>query len=329
MKRVQQIVALALLISCTFSCKKDTVAKAVSEGNLNEVNIIMSDALWNGQVGDSLRKKFAAPVDGLTQEEPLFTLNQYRGQAFDVDGDIKKGRNIIFVEKGDSINQGYRYRQNNYCTPQNVFTISGKNTPELLEAIRMYSDEIIKAIHLGEIAVSQKRNVAEGLIDSTFFMKRYGIKMQVPVSYRFALKNEVFTWLKKEIPGGNTSVLLYKVPYTTLERNKEMLNNIIAMRDSIGSLYIHGREADTYMITEQAYSPSMFMTSFKDHGAFETRGNWEMKNDFMGGPFINYAIRDDKHGNYLVIEGFIYSPSSPKRDLILELESIIRSAQFK
>ena len=83
------------------------------------------------------------------------------------------------------------------------------------------------------------------------------------------------------------------------------------------------------MKTEEAYSPYLFMTSFKDKRAFETRGNWEMANDFMSGPFLNYAIRDDKHQCYLVIEGFIYSPSSPKRDLIIELESIIKSLQFQ
>jgi hypothetical protein len=70
------------------------------------------------------------------------------------------------------------------------------------------------------------------------------------------------------------------------------------------------------------------MTSFNDKSAFETRGNWEMKNDFMNGPFLNYTIRDEKHNCYLIIEGFIYSPSSPKRDLVVELESIIKSVKF-
>lgn len=327
MKKVQQIVALCLLVCCTFSCKKSTVAKAISEGEVNEVNIIISDVLWNGAVGDSLRKKFAAPVEGLTQEEPLFTLNQYHGQAFDAD--IKKGRNIIFVEKTETDNkQNYNYRQNDYCTPQNIFTLTGRNTAQLQDAIRIYSDEIIKTIRQGEITVNQRRNEKLGLRDTTFFAKAYGISMKVPVTYRYALKNDNFIWLKKEISGGNTNLLLYRVPYIALEKDKDMVNNIIKMRDSIGNMYVHGQETGTYMVTETAYSPSMFMTSFTDKRAFETRGNWEMKNDFMNGPFINYSIRDDKNKCYLVIEGFIYSPSSPKRDLILELESIIRSVKF-
>jgi hypothetical protein len=33
-----------------------------------------------------------------------------------------------------------------------------------------------------------------------------------------------------------------------------MVSNIIKMRDSVGALYIHGKEPDTDMITEEAYS---------------------------------------------------------------------------
>lgn len=324
-KKVQQVVIIALLTCCAFSCKND-IETAVSEGATNEVNIIISDALWNGSVGDSLRKKFAAPVEGLAQEEPIFTLNQFREQSFDTDA--KKSRNLIFADKGPELMLNYRYTQNNFCTPQNVFQLTGKNTAELLQAIQMYSDDIIHTIRQSEIAVSQKRNVQEGLRDTTYFNKRFGLSIKVPVSYRYAVKNEDFVWLKKEIQGGNVNLLLYRIPHTRVEKDRDLLNNVIAMRDSIGKLYIHGREADTYMVTEASYAPSLFMTGFKEHHALETRGNWEMKNDFMGGPFINYCIRDTKHNGYMVIEGFIYSPSSPKRDLLLELDAIIRSTKF-
>ena len=61
--------------------------------------------------------------------------------------------------------------------------------------------------------------------------------------------------------------------------------------------------------------------------AVETRGNWEMESS-MNGPFVNYAIKDQKNNCYLIVEGFIYSPSAPKRDLLVELESIIKSIKF-
>ena len=325
MKKVQPIIAIIVIICCTFSCKKATDANGQSAGDINEISIIISDVLWNGEVGDSLRKKFAAPVDGLTQEEPLFTLNQYHEQSFS--GDLKNGRNIIVIDKGPK--KGFKTKQDGSCKPQNMFTITGKTVDEILKQIQMHADEMIRIIRQTEVVENQKRNEKAGLLNTSAFAAKYGISIKMPASYKYALQNGDFMWLKKDIPGGNTNILFYKVPYVTIENKKEIAANIIKMRDSIGSLYIHGQESGTFMVTEEAYSPYLFMTGFNDKRAFETRGNWEMENDFMNGPFVNYAIRDDKHACYLIIEGFIYSPSSPKRDLIIDLESIIKSVKFQ
>jgi hypothetical protein len=323
--KLQQTVAMALLVCCFFSCNTNK-EKRYSLGDVNEVNIIVSDVMWNGSVGDSIRKKFAAPVEGLVQEEPIFTLNQYRDQSFD--NDIKRNRNIVVLEKGEDLKLNYQYKQDVYRKPQNIFYLTGKNTAELQKALQMYGDDIIKNIHQTELAVCQKRNVDTGLRDSTYFRNQFGLTIKVPITYRAAIKNSNFVWLKKEIQGGNTSLLVYRVPFVTVEKNRDLVNNIVHMRDSVGNMYIHGREEGTFMVTEASYAPSLFMTGFKDHHVLETHGNWEMKNDFMSGPFINFCIRDTKNNCYLVIEGFIYSPSSPKRDLLLELEAIIRSAKF-
>jgi hypothetical protein len=48
----------------------------------------------------------------------------------------------------------------------------------------------------------------------------------------------------------------------------------------------------------------------------------------MTGPFINYAIIDEASRRILVIEGFCYSPSNQERDLMLELEAIIKSVKI-
>jgi hypothetical protein len=48
-----------------------------------------------------------------------------------------------------------------------------------------------------------------------------------------------FIWLKKELVSGNTSLLLYQVPINAIKNN--LVSNIIKMRDSVGALYIHGK----------------------------------------------------------------------------------------
>ena len=48
----------------------------------------------------------------------------------------------------------------------------------------------------------------------------------------------------------------------------------------------------------------------------------------MAGTFVNYAIRDEKNQRYLILEGFTFNPSKAKRDLMFELEAIIKSVKF-
>ena len=60
-----------------FSCdKKNDIKLRRATGKINTISVIIDDQLWNGEVGDSIRNKFASAVIGLTEEEPLFTINQ-------------------------------------------------------------------------------------------------------------------------------------------------------------------------------------------------------------------------------------------------------------
>ncbi len=60
----------------------------------------------------------------------------------------------------------------------------------------------------------------------------------------------------------------------------------------------------------------------------ETRGTWEVKNDYMAGPFLNYIIQDTINNRLLVMEGFVFSPSIQKRNYMVELEAIFRSLKI-
>lgn len=323
MKRLKQIAYFVFVLSLVACRNNNDADKAdVSAGNINEVSIIINDVLWNGEVGDSIRKRLAAPVDGLSQEEPLFTLNQFHEKAFE--GIVNKDRNLVIIEKGPK--NDFQLKRNRDCTHQNIFTITGKSIDDLLGLIQMHSDEIIKTIHETEIAEKQKRTEQAGVLDEGQIKSQFGVSIKIPSTYNYALKNDEFLWLKKDIPSGNASLLMYRLPVSVIEKDKTISSNIIKIRDSIGNMYIHGQEPGTYMITEEAYSPYVFNTSLQEKRALETRGNWEMES--MNGPFINYAIKDEKNNCYLIIEGFIYSPSAPKRDLLLELESVIKSIKF-
>ncbi len=107
--------------------------------------------------------------------------------------------------------------------------------------------------------------------------------------------------------------------------------NIISTRDSIGRRYIGGAVEGSYMQTEgrALYAPAMTNTLIDGRVAIETRGLWMVKGDFMGGPFLNYTIFDEKNNRIITAEGFIYGAGVKKRDFVFEMEAIIKSLKLK
>lgn len=307
-----------LLVSCF---QKNENQEQPKPGKTNTISIIIDDQLWYGEVGDSIRNKFASPVLGLTQEEPLFTINQYPAKL--LEGFVTDSRSIIVVKKSTA--DKFEVKTNTKALPHNTFRIYGKSIDDIICSIEMNSPEIIKAIRQTEIKKLQQDN-SKALLNPAIIKNKFHIDLQIPKGYEYMLHKKNFIWLKKEIISGNTSLLIYQIPLNRLMKNQNFVGNIVRMRDSVGH-YIKGREPNTQMITGEDYAPYFSITSLNGKKAFETKGTWELKNDFMTGPFINYAIVDEVYNRILVIEGFCYSPSNQERDLMLELEAIIKSVK--
>lgn len=317
--------ALFLLLFITVllgSCneKKDPQPRATT-GKINTISVIIDDQLWNGEIGDSIRNKFAYAVIGLPEEEPLFTINQYPTKI--LEGFMTDSRTIIVVKKEAQNN--FEIVKNQYASPQNVFHISGKTSADILEIIERNTPKIIEIIKETEISENQ-RIIKQSVLNPKIIKNKFQILIDIPSSYQYVLHKPNFIWLKKEIISGSTSLLIYQVPMNVItNKNMELIPNIIKMRDSIGNLYISGKENNTAMITGESYSPYFFKINLDGKETYETKGTWVLKNDFMSGPFINYVILDYENDRALVLEGFSYAPSKEKRDLMHELEAIIKS----
>lgn len=325
MKKLAVLTFVALsFLSCKETSKEETQAiLSESNGKINNVSIIIDDNLWNGEIGDSIRKKFAAPVDGLPQEEPLFTLNQYPTKVFE--GFVRKSRNIIVVKKGKEA--GFSSNTNKFAKPQNIFFISGTDTEDVLNVLEEKSAEIIKTIKAAEVTENQIR-MKKSLVSDAQVQKMFGVSLQIGFGYKYDMVKDKFIWLRKEFTSGYNSILVYQVPIDKVENGGDIITNITTMRDEIGKANIHGTLPNTWMITEAAYAPYLFDVTVAGKKTYLTKGTWELKNDFMAGPFVNYAIKDTKNNRYLILEGFTYNPSKSKRDLVFELEAIIQSVKF-
>jgi hypothetical protein len=175
----------------------------------------------------------------------------------------------------------------------------------------------------------KQRRMKKSLKKDGKLEEKFGLSLDFPSAYRYALEEEDFVWIRKEIPKGNMEILIYEVPISQIEADTNTIGNIIKMRDSIGKAHIPGPTEGTHMITEEAYAPYLFETEIDGKFAYETRGTWEVKGAFMAGPFLNYAIKDEANNRYLVVEGFVFSPSRGKRDNMFEIDAILQSADIE
>ena len=82
------------------------------------------------------------------------------------------------------------------------------------------------------------------------------------------------------------------------------------------------------MSTDPQYKSVSKPTILNNLKATETRGLWEVKKQFMGGPYINFSVIDSSNNRVLFFDGFVYSPATEKASYIFELEAIIKSLKI-
>lgn len=329
MKNLIYILAgFLFLTACDNSPKKGTgeeqnVYLPESIGQINSLAVVIDNAMWKGYVGDTIRKYFASPVDGISTEEPIFSLHQIPPQIFT--NNTRNSRTVLVIVQ-DSVNDVV-IRENLYAKPQKVVFVKGKTKRDISCEVQEFSGKIIKEFKELEIKESLAR-FQKSLSKERDLENRLGIKLTMPSVYKIVKKENNFFWIERPIKGGTANILAYEMPLNSIPDDDSRGEQIVKMRDSIGERYIPGREEGMYMITETAFAPSIYDIKIGDRKTIESKGLWEVKNFLLGGPYINYIIEDKPNNRLVVVEGFVSAPMIEKRDYLFELESIIKSIQF-
>lgn len=319
------LLTVVFIVSCDESKNANQRILPDSSGRLNHLSVVSSNQLWEGNVGEEIRNIFAAPVDGLPQEEPLFTLRQMPTKVFS--GFAMKNRTILKIEKGKQAD--VKVADDPFARPQKMVIVSGMNDQEIIEQLKENAPKIIAAFKTTEIK-EKLRLINKSLNTKNNIEKNLGLNIQFPSAYRIAKEEEDFFWIRKDINTGTMDIMIYELPFGAIKRNDSTIGNIIKMRDSIGKIHIPGQKEGSHMQTEKAFSPLLFETIIDNKPALETKGTWDMKGGtFMAGPFVNYIIEDEINDRLVVLEGYVFAPSVRKRDYMFELEAIIKSVKIK
>ena len=299
-----------------------------SVGAYNKVTVVAKGSLWAGTIGDEIRNSFGELMVGLSQPERTLSIGHVAPNGFS--SMMRSNRNILIVELSDK--ESFSTVYNKYASPQTIVYISSKDKLGLEMILKKNMKVMIQTFKNSDIKVLQRVFYNKRVNDSMYkTLKNLNISLTIPKEFKTVDDTGEFLWLRQHLKSGiargagNNNILVYSLPLNDSTISQE---NIVSMRDEIGEKYIPGSKKGMYMITEAAYTPRTIEIKFLENRTFETRGKWEVKNDFMAGPFLNYAIIDQKNDRLLVVEGFTYAPSVNKREFLFELEAIAKSLRI-
>lgn len=326
---VKKIFLFLLLTSCTLS----ESGMKPSTGAVNEMLIVTNDKTqWEGALGDSLRAFFSADQVGLSQPEPVFDLVNIADE--NLGGLFQNYHNIFIVDiNPQAAGAVAETNQNLWADPQRVIKVTAPDLPSFYAEFNLKKETFIKLF----IDVERQRTLFINKLDLDYELsntveKRFGIRLSLPEGFYPAKETADFMWLRYKLTKAKQDVELGIMIYTMDYHDTIVFNprHIIQWRNAITLEHIPGPSPASFMKVERVFIPPVFDTisDFPGGYAVETRGLWEVENDFMGGPFINYTFVDKATNKVITLDGYVYNPNDVKKNFLRQLEAVFFSAKF-
>ena len=323
MKTILRIALVAAVIVSMTGCdafKTPEQIEKSAQGKPYELIVVCPQAEWTGEVGDSLRAIFTAPVPYLNQTEPLFDVLRVLPSGFE--NLVTRHRNVLQVLVDAEVEEPAAAVQYDlYAQPQIVVTLQGPTQQSLVDYLGAHREELLYVLEKAE----RDRTIDFGRKFPDKFLaglvkEQFGVDFSVPQGYKLRAKGDDFLWISYEFPQASQGFFIYSYPYTgkqalTVEALTEARNRFAAR--------IPGPSEGSYMITADVYEPDLRTFRLEGRLWVELRGFWDVKNDFMGGPFVSYTTVDTTTQRVFTIDCYVYSPKNHKRNYMRELEHLL------
>lgn len=325
MKRTRLFSVLASAVMVFGGCKGNGTLLPNVSGKAGEIIVAMDKNDWDGNLGSTTRTILAADYPFLPQQEPLFSLSNVPVTGF---ADLfKVHRNLLFFNISESDQSGVVYKNDVWAHPQCVIQVTAPTSDSAAVILKENSERIINSFEQAErdriIANSiryEEHSIPPAVKEMT------GGSPHFPSGFKLRKKTSDFLWISDDKQYVTQGVFIYRYP--AAENDNFSMENIIAHRDAALRENVPGMFENTYMITSDAVTPAVNYIRFRGRQFAETRGLWEVYNDFMGGPFVSHSFYS-KDGQYIIVlDGFVYAPKYDKRQYLRQVEAIMYSFEW-
>ena len=323
-------VLLLAVLTVLSSCEREQTAKKDrSAGGTSEILVVtQNDEQWDGMIGDTIRAFFLKAQYGLPQPEAMNKLTHINvGNFSDM---FKKHKSLLLVEIDPKLDKPIvETGEDLWAAPQRVIKIMAPDRTSWCETFNSYKDAY--KVMFDQVERNRIMSVLRPSTDNQIVKRiqdKHGFKITIPTGFYIAKDEPDFMWLRKELPKNSFGIFIYTTPYKDTMQLE--LNSLISVRDRLLQKYVPGPADGSFMTTEKEFVPPVvnYISTFPTGFAAEMRGMWCLVGDYMAGPFVSYSFPDEKTGDLVTLEGYVYYPNHDKRDDLLQLESILYSVEF-
>lgn len=321
------IVLLFVSLLILSACETKNSADPNSTGKGSEILVVCDKVLWDGLPGNLIKEALSQDMDGLPESEAEYSLIHVPYSNFS--NFLRTHRNVLIVDiKPENGKGGIETQKNTWSHPQRVIKVLASSDTGFARIFEKYRISIKDLFDQNERARFAAENaLSRNLVVEKTLQDEFNLKMVISSDFYQAKKKPGFLWLRKETKEMSLGLLIYTYPYENT--NQMNVPEILKKRNEITREHIPGPADGSYMIVaDEVIPPVSRKVKFNGNFAVETRGLWETHGDFMGGPFINYAVVDTVHQRIVALDGYVYYPNKSKRNFIRQLESIIWGAQI-
>lgn len=331
--------------------------KPASKGQPFEMVVIIPEQLYAGEVKDSLDEVLRCSTPVLPQHEPLFRLNMVWS-----DGNLTTWRTFrerFVVELNRRAERpDIGVARNAIAIPQLEVRVVARSTHELALLLGQQKErlrDLFVEHELDYMAANLRRKYSRSTAEALQALANHTIC--VPPGLKASKQAKDFLWTGTNLNDRDQNFVFYTYPWDGRPLSPEQF---VQKRDSALRANIPGSRPDQWMQTsrmpagagassgadgvsaDEAASSSVPASSsanstgsrplilsrtrtLNNSVVQEVHGLWELHHGALGGAFVSVERIDTAARCVLVTEGFIYSPHSPKRNLMREMEAALRT----
>ncbi|MBQ9310389.1 MAG: DUF4837 family protein [Bacteroidales bacterium] len=325
MKRIALIIMVAAAL-CSCGRRSGKMLPSVS-GKAGEILVVIEKTDWEGAVGNATRELLARDCPWFIMREPLYSLSNVTHGGF---ADLfKVHRNIIAFDIDPLVAEpGVKYMKDVWASPQALIKIAAPDAQEAVSMLEKNGKEIVAYIEQAERDRVIRNTLRYEVKDLAVMVDGiFGGSLHFPTGYQFKKKTEDFIWIADEKQYTIQGIFVYRYPALG-DKADFSVNNIIAHRNETLRNNVPGMFENTYMTTGEIPTPTVEFLKYQGRSFAQTRGYWEVENDYMGGPFVSHSFYSPD-GKYVVVcDAFVYAPKYDKRQYLRQVESILYSWEW-